>query len=180
MNWFGFVSGAILAILTMKVAVAGPPGAPGVAPIEVVVLGTFHFDNPGLDYASVAKLRGDIVYGRLSGFGPVGPDAELPAIDELAAARTGMMPILPQPGQPPVYTGSGAMHAAVMLAFGVVTALVHRVDSNEGQEVDVSLFGANMYGAALDIQAFLAIGKGDRLLNPISRLDVSNPMSGSL
>ncbi len=134
----------------------------------------------GLDYASVTKLRGDIIFGRLSGFGPVGPDAGLPAIDELAAARTGMMPILPQPGQPPVYTGSGAMHAAVMLAFGVVTALVHRVDSGEGQEVDVSLFGANMYGAALDIQAFLAIGKGDRLLNPISRLDVSNPMSGSL
>lgn len=134
----------------------------------------------GLDYASVAKLRGDIVFGRLSGFGPVGPDADLPPIDELAAARTGMMPILPQPGQPPVYSGSGAMHAAVMLAFGVVTALVHRVDSGEGQEVDVSLFGANMYGAALDIQAFLAIGKGDRLLNPISRLDVSNPMSGSL
>lgn len=134
----------------------------------------------GLDYASVAKLRGDIVFGRLSGFGPTGPDADLPPIDELAAARTGMMPILPQPGQPPVYTGSGAMHAAVMLAFGVVTALVHRVDSGAGQEVDVSLFGANMYGAALDIQAFLAIGKGDRLLNPISRLDVSNPMSGSL
>lgn len=134
----------------------------------------------GLDYASVSKLRSDIIFGRLSGFGPVGPDADLPPIDELAAARTGMMPILPQPGQPPVYTGSGAMHAAVMLAFGVVTALVHRVDSGEGQEVDVSLFGANMYGAALDIQAFLAIGKGDRLLNPISRLDVSNPMSGSL
>jgi hypothetical protein len=37
-----------------------------------------------------------------------------------------------------------------------------------------------MYGASLDLQAFLAIGKGDRLLNPISRLDVSNPMSGSL
>ena len=134
----------------------------------------------GLDYASLAAKRKDIIYGRLSGFGPSGPDADLPAIDELAAARTGMMPILPQPGQPPVYTGSGAMHAGVMLAFGVVTALVHRVDSAEGQEVDVSLFGANMYGAALDIQAFLAIGKGDRLLNPISRLDVSNPMSGSL
>ncbi|MBP9713173.1 MAG: CoA transferase [Sterolibacterium sp.] len=133
-----------------------------------------------LDYAHVSALRGDIIYGRLSGFGPVGPDADLPAIDELAAARTGMMPILPQPGQPPVYTGSGAMHASVMLAFGVVTALVHRVDSGEGQAVDVSLFGANMYGAALDIQAFLAIGKGDRLLNPISRLDVSNPMSGAL
>lgn len=134
----------------------------------------------GIDYAGACVLRPDMVFGRLSGFGPVGPDCDLPPIDELAAARTGMMPILPQPGQPPVYTGAGAMHASTMLAFGVVMALLHRAASGEGQAVDVSLFGANMYGAALDIQAFLAIGKGDRLLNPISRLDVSNPMSGSL
>ncbi|WP_018992139.1 CaiB/BaiF CoA transferase family protein [Aromatoleum toluclasticum] len=134
----------------------------------------------GIDYAGASALRTDIVFGRISGFGPQGPDAELPPIDELAAARTGMMPILPQPGQPPIYTGAGAMHATVMLAFGVVTALLHRQDSGEGQEVDVSLFGANMYAGALDIQAFLAIGEGDRFLNPISRMDVSNPMSGSL
>lgn len=134
----------------------------------------------GLDYASVSSMRPDIVFGRISGFGPHGPDRDLPAIDELAAARTGMMPILQQPGQPPIYTGAGAMHATVMLAFGCVTALMHRENSGEGQEVDVSLFGANMYGAALDIQAFLAIGEGERFLNPISRLDVSNPMAGSL
>lgn len=134
----------------------------------------------GIDHDAATALRPDLIYGRLSGFGPLGPDSGLPPIDELAAARTGMMPILPQPGQPPVHTGAGAMHSTAMLAFGIVTALFHRVDSGEGQAVDVSLFGANMYGAALDIQAFLAIGKGDRLLNPISRLDVSNPMSGAL
>lgn len=134
----------------------------------------------GLDYVAASAMRPDLVYARLSGFGPVGPDSDLPAIDELAAARTGAMPMLPQPGQPPVYTGAGAMHATGQLAFGVVTALLHRLNTGEGQEVDVSLFGANMYGSALDIQAFLAIGHGDRLLNPISRLDVSNPMSGSV
>lgn len=134
----------------------------------------------GLDYVACSARRADLIYARLSGFGPVGPDSELPAIDELAAARTGTMPMLPQPGQPPVYTGAGAMHATVMLAFGIVTALLHRSASGEGQEVDVSLFGANMYSAALDIQAFLAIGGGERFLQPISRLDVSNPMSGSL
>lgn len=134
----------------------------------------------GLDYAAACAARPDIVFARLSGFGPTGPDSDLPAIDELAAARTGAMPILPQPGQPPVYTGAGAMHAAGQLAFGIVTALLHRLRSGEGQQVDVSLFGANMYGSALDLQAFLAIGHGDRLLNPISRLDVSNPMSGSV
>ncbi len=134
----------------------------------------------GLDYVSASAARPDIIFARLSGFGPTGPDRDLPAIDELAAARTGAMPILPQPGQPPVYTGAGAMHATGQLAFGIVTALLHRLQSGEGQQVDVSLFGANMYGSALDIQAFLAIGRGDRLLNPISRLDVSNPMSGSV
>ena len=90
------------------------------------------------------------------------------------------MPMLPQPGQPPIYTGAGAMHATAQLAFGIVLALLHRRRGGEGQAVDVSLFGANMYGSALDLQAFLAIGAGERLLHPISRLDVSNPMSGSL
>ena len=133
-----------------------------------------------LDYASVSAANPSIIYGRSSGFGPKGPDKDLPAIDELASARTGMMPILGQPGEPPVYTGAGAMHNSVMLAFGVVTALIHRQSTGEGQQVDTSLFAANMYGASLDIQAFLAIGEGDRFINPISRLDVSNPMSGSL
>lgn len=136
----------------------------------------------GLDYATVCAGNPGIVYGRASAFGPEGPDADRPFIDELAAARTGAMPTLQQPGEPPVYTGAGAMHTSVLLAFGVVTALVHRQGSGEGQEVDTSYFAANMYGASLDLQAFLAIDEGqrERLMHPISRLDVSNPISGSL
>ena len=133
----------------------------------------------GLDYASLARLKQDLVYARGSGFGPKGPDRDRVALDELAAARTGLMPILPQPGQPPVYTGAGQMYTSVMLAFGVVTALWHRDQTGEGQEVDASLFAGNMYGASLDIQAFLAMG-GERFLQPVSRLDAGNPMSGTL
>ena len=36
-----------------------------------------------------------------------------------------------------------------------------------------------MYGASLDLQASLAIG-GERFLQPVSRLDAGNPMSGTL
>lgn len=136
-------------------------------------------EQQGLDYASLCALRPDIIYARASGFGPRGPDRDLPALDELAAARTGMMPILPQPGQPPVYAGAGQMYTAVMLAFGVSVALHHRQATGEGQEVDVSLFAGNMYGASLDVQAFLAMG-GERFLHPVSRLDAGNPMSGVL
>jgi formyl-CoA transferase len=131
------------------------------------------------DYASLCALRPDIIYAHATGFGPKGPDRDLPALDELAAARTGMMPILPQPGQPPLYAGAGQMYTAVMLAFGVTIALHHRQATGEGQEVDVSLFAGNIYGASLDVQAFLAMG-GERFLHPVARMDAGNPMSGIL
>jgi formyl-CoA transferase len=133
----------------------------------------------GLDHDAATALRPDLVYARGSGFGPRGPDRDLPALDELAAARTGMMPILPQPGQPPVYPGHGQMYTTVMLAFGVATALFHRRRTGEGQTVDASLLAGNMYGASLDLQAYLAI-RGDRFRHPVARLDAGNPMSGTL
>ena len=136
-------------------------------------------DEKGWDYESLCGLKADIVLARGSGFGPEGPDRDLPALDELAAARTGVMPTLPQPGQPPVYTGVGQMHTAVMLALGILFALHHREETGEGQVVDASLFGGNMYSQSLDMQAYLAI-RDDRFLEPLSRLDAGNPMSGPM
>jgi crotonobetainyl-CoA:carnitine CoA-transferase CaiB-like acyl-CoA transferase len=136
-------------------------------------------EKVGLDYSSASGLRPDLIYARGSGFGPKGPDRDLPPLDELAAARTGMMPIMPQPGQPPVYAGAGKMYGAVMLALGIALALRHRQETGEGQQVDASLFASNMYGASLDLQAFLAMG-GERFLHPVSRMDAGNPMSGVL
>ena len=134
-------------------------------------------DAKGLDYGSLCELRANIVLARGSGFGPEGPDRDLPPIDELAASRVGLMSTLGEPGQPPVYSGTGQMHTAVMLAFGSMMALVHREKTGEGQLVDASLLGGNMYAASLDLQAYLAV-RADRILEPVSRLDMGNPMSG--
>jgi crotonobetainyl-CoA:carnitine CoA-transferase CaiB-like acyl-CoA transferase len=136
-------------------------------------------DENGWDYESLCKLKSNIICARGSGFGPEGPDRDLPAYDELAAARTGVMPTLVQPGQPPVYTGAGQMQTTVMLAFGIMVALHHREESGEGQVVDASLLGGNMYSQSLDMQAYLAM-RDDRFLEPVSRLDAGNPMSGPM
>jgi crotonobetainyl-CoA:carnitine CoA-transferase CaiB-like acyl-CoA transferase len=131
----------------------------------------------GWDQASVSAAHPRLVYTRGSGFGPHGPDAHLPPIDEIAAARAGLMPTLGEPGQPPVYSGTGQMHTAVMLAFGTLMALYHREESGAGQAVDASLFGGNLYAASLDLQAYLAV-RAERICQPVSRLDSGNPMSG--
>jgi len=136
-------------------------------------------EEKGWGYEALCGLRADIIYARGSGFGPNGPDRDLPALDELAAARAGLMPTLGQPGEPPIYAGTGQMHTAVMLAFGIMLALHHRGETGEGQIVDASLYSGNMYAASLDLQAYLAV-RAERILNPISRLDAGNPMSGPM
>jgi crotonobetainyl-CoA:carnitine CoA-transferase CaiB-like acyl-CoA transferase len=120
-----------------------------------------------------------LVYAIGSGFGMKGPDAQLPAIDELAAARTGMMPILGQPDQPPIYPDLGGMYTAGLLAFGVMLALHERRHNDLGQIVDTSLLAGNMFAASLDVQAYLTM-RSDRFLHPTDKLDSSNPMSGLL
>ena len=57
-------------------------------------------------------------------------------------------------------------------------ALHHRGETGEGQVVDASLFAGNMYGAALQLDAYLAM-RDDRLSVPVARLDAGNPMSGA-
>jgi crotonobetainyl-CoA:carnitine CoA-transferase CaiB-like acyl-CoA transferase len=47
----------------------------------------------GLDYESVAKVNPDVVYLSLTGFGPTGPKAHLPATDSVMQAFTGFMSI---------------------------------------------------------------------------------------
>ena len=162
----------------------GDPSGRGVLDRLIATADVFLTDLPfaeqeakRLDYASLCALKPDIVLTRGSGFGPAGPDRDLPAIDELAAARTGTMPTLVQPGQPPAYSGIGQMQTTAMLALGSLLALYHRDASGEGQVVDASLFGGNMYSQSLDMQAYLAI-RDDRFLEPVSRLDAGNPMSG--
>lgn len=135
-------------------------------------------EDRGWTYGELSKNNPGLVYVRGSGFGPRGRDRDLPALDELAAARTGVMPSLPQPGEPPVYAGAGQMHTAAMLAFGTMAALYHRGETGEGQVVDASLYGGNLYASTLNVDAYLAM-RDDRLSEPIARLDAGNPMSGA-
>jgi crotonobetainyl-CoA:carnitine CoA-transferase CaiB-like acyl-CoA transferase len=69
------------------------------------------------------------------------------------------------------------MQTTAMLALGTLLALFHRDVSGEGQVVDASLFGGNLYSQSLDVQAYLTM-RDDRFLEPVSRLDSGNPRSG--
>ncbi|QYF91662.1 CoA transferase [Massilia sp. PAMC28688] len=96
-----------------------------------------------------------LVYGRITGWGQEGPLAQAAGHDINYIALTGMLHAMGRAGQPPAPPlnlvgdfGGGAM----MLAFGVVCAVLEARKSGHGQVVDAAmtdgaaLLGAMMYG----------------------------------
>jgi alpha-methylacyl-CoA racemase len=96
-----------------------------------------------------------LVYGRMTGWGQHGPLANAAGHDINYIALTGALHAIGRPGEPPVVPlnyigdfGGGAM----MLAFGVVCAVLEASRSGRGQVVDAAmtdgaaLLSAMMYG----------------------------------
>ena len=107
----------------------------------------------GIDYESIRAINPRIVYGSISGFGQSGPYADRPGVDQIAQGMGGLMSITGLPGQGPVRVGIpiADLTAGMYLAIGILTALVEREISGEGQWVHTSLLEAQI--AMLDFQA---------------------------
>lgn len=96
----------------------------------------------GLDYASVAALKSDIVYCSISGYGQEGEWAGRGAYDHVMQALTGMMLVTGNgKDDPPVKVGFPVIDVAVgMLSALAIVSSIHRRDREGlGQYVDASM-----------------------------------------
>jgi crotonobetainyl-CoA:carnitine CoA-transferase CaiB-like acyl-CoA transferase len=107
----------------------------------------------GVDYESVRTVNPRIVYGSISGFGQTGPYSKRPGVDQIAQGMGGLMSITGLPGQGPVRVGIPIddLCAGLLLAQGILMALIEREASGEGQWVHTSLLEAQIF--MLDFQA---------------------------
>ena len=107
----------------------------------------------GIDYEAMRKINPRIVYASISGFGQDGPYSDRPGLDQVAQGMSGLMSVTGRPGEGPMRAGIaiGDSSAGIYLAFGIVTALLEREETGEGQWVSTSLLQALI--AMLDFQA---------------------------
>src|SRR3981081_380664 len=107
----------------------------------------------GIDYESVRKINPRIVYGSISGFGQDGPYHKRPGFDQIAQGMGGLMSITGAPGEGPMRVGIPVadLTAGLFCAIGILTALLEREVSGEGQWVQTSLLQAQIF--MLDFQA---------------------------
>jgi crotonobetainyl-CoA:carnitine CoA-transferase CaiB-like acyl-CoA transferase len=106
-----------------------------------------------IDYESLRTINPRLVYASISGFGQDGPYATRPGFDQIAQGMGGLMSITGKPGEGPMRAGIAVadMSAGLFCAIGILTALLERNVSGEGQWVQTSLLQAQIF--MLDFQA---------------------------
>jgi crotonobetainyl-CoA:carnitine CoA-transferase CaiB-like acyl-CoA transferase len=100
-----------------------------------------------------AAINPRLVYGSISGFGQDGPYHKRPGFDQIAQGMGGLMSITGAPGEGPMRVGIPVadLTAGLFCAIGILTALLERDVSGEGQWVQTSLLQAQIF--MLDFQA---------------------------
>jgi crotonobetainyl-CoA:carnitine CoA-transferase CaiB-like acyl-CoA transferase len=114
----------------------------------------------GLDYASLRERNPRLIYASATGYGPEGPDSAEPSFDHLGLARSGIMNAAGEPDMPPLAITGGIADqmGAIMMAYGVMTALVARERHGVGQEVHASHLGSMAYLQGLSLSMKLMAG----------------------
>jgi crotonobetainyl-CoA:carnitine CoA-transferase CaiB-like acyl-CoA transferase len=115
----------------------------------------------GIGYDACSAVNPRIIYVSLSAFGPAGPFREKPGLDMLVQALGGIMSVTGEPDGGPLLCGTPVVDTMGALACGqaVVTALLHRERTGEGQRVDVALLDLALLANAARLIMYLANGE---------------------
>lgn len=95
----------------------------------------------GLDWETVHERYPSIVYGSISGYGDVGPDAGRGGFDLIVQAESGVMSVTGSEVSGPVKVGAPVLDvgAGLCCAFGLLAAHVERERTGSGTHVSSSL-----------------------------------------
>jgi crotonobetainyl-CoA:carnitine CoA-transferase CaiB-like acyl-CoA transferase len=95
----------------------------------------------GVDYAAVRKLKKDIIYCSISGFGQNGPYRDRAGHDVNYLSLSGVLDLMGEKNRPPAIPGVqiSDMVAGMNAAIGILLALLERGKTGQGQYIDVAM-----------------------------------------
>ncbi|NJO35504.1 MAG: CoA transferase [Rhodospirillales bacterium] len=125
-------------------------------------------DRLGLGFEAVKAARPDIVYLSVSGWGQCGPNRELPMVDTVGQAMSGLMSVMRGRDGSPVkmnatlvdgMTGLYAFQAAIMALWG-------RKPDAGASHIDISLLQSSAHMQGPNILEYGFVGRPPGLYNP--------------
>ena len=114
-----------------------------------------------IDYETLKSINEKIILGSISGFGQSGPYSKRPGLDQIAQGLSGLMSVTGMPENGPTRVGVpiGDLTAGMMLAQGVLIALLERETSGKGQWVHTSLLEGLIQIMDLQAARYLMAGE---------------------
>lgn len=122
----------------------------------------------GLGYDVLKEINPGIVYGCVSGFGHYGPYSKRAGYDIIGQAMGGLMSTTGWPDGQPTRTGTamGDVLGGLSVTIGVLSAVINKIKTGEGQKVDVALVDSVVSSLEIITQIYLATGRvPDRIGN---------------
>jgi crotonobetainyl-CoA:carnitine CoA-transferase CaiB-like acyl-CoA transferase len=105
------------------------------------------------DYETLSAKNPRLVYASIAAFGQDGPYRHRPGVDQVIQGMSGLMSVTGEPGRGPMRVGIAIADIVTGLygALGILTALIERQTSGQGQWVQTSLLESQMF--TMDLQA---------------------------
>lgn len=115
----------------------------------------------GIDYDSIRKVREDILYCSISGFGQTGPYKHRPGFDIMAQGVGGFLRMTGEPGGKPAKVGIAIndIAAGMTAVYSIMGAQMLRQRTGEGQYMDISILEAGLAWTVWESGAFFAGGE---------------------
>jgi crotonobetainyl-CoA:carnitine CoA-transferase CaiB-like acyl-CoA transferase len=115
----------------------------------------------GLGYEELSKSNPGLIYAMGSTFGPEGEGSQREGADLAGQAAGGLISTTGFDGEDPTPVGATiADHIGSMnMTVGILAALYSRESSGQGQRIDVSLLGGQIYAQASEYTAYLMTGQ---------------------
>jgi len=100
------------------------------------------YQTLGIDYATLAAVKPDLIWAGISAMGPQVPDA--PGYDPVIQAMAGYMEVTGDPNGPPMLAGIPVidLKAGDEVYANVMLALLDRNETGHGRRIDVSMLQA--------------------------------------
>ena len=115
----------------------------------------------GVDYASLAAVKPDLVFVSLTGFGLTGARKDFPCYDLIAEGYSGVMDLTGEAENPPQKVGTPAadLIAGMDAAYATVAALFDRSRSGRGHKIDIAMIDSMTRFMAPRIVPYLGSGE---------------------
>jgi crotonobetainyl-CoA:carnitine CoA-transferase CaiB-like acyl-CoA transferase len=126
----------------------------------------------GMGYETLRAINPRLVYASISGFGQTGPWSQRPGFDLIAQAVSGVLSSNGFAGMEPAKNSIAIadLGAGLFTAYAVLSALIGRQSSGEGQRVDASLFEAALSLSIWETTELWGTGKPPKPIGSANRM----------